>query len=48
MYADTYRYDPLGRECQVKTAKGYLRQNLLTPWLVVNEDENDTGSQLTQ
>ncbi|PHM46894.1 SpvB/TcaC N-terminal domain-containing protein [Xenorhabdus miraniensis] len=48
LYADTYRYDPLGREYQVRTAKGYLRQNQLTPWFVVNEDENDTGSQLTQ
>ncbi|WP_274724520.1 SpvB/TcaC N-terminal domain-containing protein, partial [Xenorhabdus bovienii] len=44
LYADTHRYDPLGREYQVRTAKGYLRQNLLTPWFVVNEDENDTLS----
>ncbi|MDE9537257.1 insecticidal toxin complex protein, partial [Xenorhabdus bovienii] len=44
LYADTHRYDPLGREYQVRTAKGYLRQNRLTPWFVVNEDENDTAS----
>ncbi|MDE9438016.1 hypothetical protein KKI95_19455 [Xenorhabdus bovienii] len=44
LYADIYRYNPLVRECQVRTAKRYWRQNRLTPWFVVNEDENDTLS----
>ncbi|MFZ0218585.1 MAG: SpvB/TcaC N-terminal domain-containing protein [Candidatus Aquirickettsiella sp.] len=47
LYADTYRYDALGREYQVKTAKGYLREGLFTPWFVVNEDENDTAHRVT-
>lgn len=42
LYADTHIYDPLGREYQVQTAKGWLRRNRYTPWFVVNEDENDT------
>lgn len=43
LYADTHYYDPTGREWQVKTAKGWYRRNLFTPWLVVSEDENDTA-----
>ncbi|TCT27932.1 YD repeat-containing protein, partial [Providencia alcalifaciens] len=43
LYADTHRYDPQGRVCQVITAKGDLRRTLYTPWFVVNEDENDTA-----
>ncbi|HHR6132207.1 TPA: SpvB/TcaC N-terminal domain-containing protein [Providencia alcalifaciens] len=43
LYADTHRYDSLGRVCQVITAKGDLRRTLYTPWFVVNEDENDTA-----
>lgn len=42
LFADTHCYDPLGREVQVVTAKGWVRQVLLTPWFVVSEDENDT------
>lgn len=42
LYADTHYYDPLGREYQVVTAKGWLRRSLFTPWFVVSEDENDT------
>lgn len=42
LYADTHYYDPVGREWQVKTAKGWLRQRLFTPWFVVYEDENNT------
>lgn len=43
LYADTHYYDPLGREHQVITAKGYLRRTLYTPWFAVSEDENDTA-----
>ena len=43
LYADTHCYDPLGREHQVITAKGYQRRTLYTPWFVVSEDENDTA-----
>lgn len=43
LYADTHYYDPLGREHQVITAKGYQRRTLYMPWLVVSEDENDTA-----
>jgi len=42
LYADTHYYDPVGREWQVKTAKGWLRQTLFMPWFVVYEDENNT------
>ncbi|EEJ8283268.1 virulence protein [Salmonella enterica] len=44
--ADIHFYDPLGREYQVQTAKGWLRRNLYTPWFVVNEDENDTAVEI--
>ncbi|WP_342227217.1 SpvB/TcaC N-terminal domain-containing protein [Rickettsiella endosymbiont of Rhagonycha lignosa] len=47
LYADTYYYDALGREYRVKTAKGYLREGLFTPWFVVNEDENDTAHRVS-
>lgn len=43
LYADTHEYDPVGREYQVKTAKGWLRRTLFTPWFVLSEDENDTA-----
>lgn len=46
LYADTHYYDPLGREWQVKTAKGWLRRSFHTPWFTVNEDENDTASEV--
>ncbi|PHM44333.1 SpvB/TcaC N-terminal domain-containing protein [Xenorhabdus szentirmaii] len=42
LYADTHYYDPIGREYQVITAKGWLRRTLFTPWFVVSEDENNT------
>ncbi|MGP2826756.1 hypothetical protein [Serratia marcescens] len=42
LYADIHFYDPVGREYQVQTAKGWLRRNLHTPWFVLSEDENDT------
>ncbi|EDM66214.1 Insecticidal toxin complex protein TcaC [Moritella sp. PE36] len=42
LYSDTHCYDPLGREYQVITAKGFLRRSTVTPWFVVSEDENDT------
>lgn len=42
LHADTHCYDPLGREWQVITAKGWLRRAQFTPWFVVSEDENDT------
>ncbi|MCS3409313.1 SpvB/TcaC N-terminal domain-containing protein [Serratia sp. AKBS12] len=42
LYADTHYYDPTGREWQVRTAKGWWRRTLFTPWFVVSEDENDT------
>ncbi|EQA1624912.1 SpvB/TcaC N-terminal domain-containing protein, partial [Enterobacter asburiae] len=45
LYADTHYYDPTGREWQVKTAKGWLRRTLFTPWFVVSEDENDTAAE---
>lgn len=41
-YADTYYYDPLGRECEVVTALGYLRRMRYYPWFTIAEDENDT------
>ncbi|WP_331275954.1 SpvB/TcaC N-terminal domain-containing protein [Kosakonia sp. SOY2] len=41
LYADSHYYDPLGREREALTAKGYLRRTLYTPWFVVSEDEND-------
>ncbi|WP_353891282.1 SpvB/TcaC N-terminal domain-containing protein [Kosakonia sacchari] len=41
LYADTHYFDPLGREREVFTAKGYLRRTMYTPWFVVSEDEND-------
>lgn len=44
LYADTHYYDPIGRVWQVKSAKGWLRRVLFTPWFVVSEDENDTIS----
>ncbi|MFB9159368.1 SpvB/TcaC N-terminal domain-containing protein [Chromobacterium violaceum] len=43
-YADLHYYDPLGREIEVKTAKGYLRRWGYFPWFTVFEDENDTLS----
>lgn len=42
LYADTHYYDPVGREWQVITAKGWVRRAQFTPWFVVSEDENDT------
>ncbi|WP_433646736.1 SpvB/TcaC N-terminal domain-containing protein [Kosakonia pseudosacchari] len=45
LYADTHYFDPLGREREVFTAKGYLRRTLYTPWFIVSEDENDTLSE---
>lgn len=45
LYADIHFYDPVGRERQVQTAKGWLRRKLYTPWFVVNEDENDTAEE---
>lgn len=47
LYADTHNYDPVGREWQIKTAKGGLRRSLFTPWFMVSEDENDTASETT-
>ncbi|SMG61706.1 SpvB/TcaC N-terminal domain-containing protein [Cedecea sp. NFIX57] len=47
LYADTHYYDPVGREYQVITAKGWLRRSLFTPWFVVSEDENDTASEVS-
>lgn len=44
LYADTHYFDPIGREKEVLTAKGWTRRTLYTPWFVVNEDENDTLS----
>jgi len=46
LYADTHYYNPPGREWQVKTAKGWLRRTLFTPWFVISEDENDTASEV--
>ncbi|MCU5775374.1 virulence protein [Erwiniaceae bacterium BAC15a-03b] len=48
LYADTHYYDATGRETDVKTAKGWLRRRLYTPWCVVNEDENDTAAEIEQ
>ncbi|WP_261643517.1 SpvB/TcaC N-terminal domain-containing protein [Erwinia mallotivora] len=45
LFADTHYYDPIGRERQVVTAKGWLRRTLFTPWFVVSEDENDTAAE---
>lgn len=45
LYSDTNFYDALNRLVKVKTAKGYLRRSLFTPWFVVNEDENDTAAE---
>lgn len=42
LYADSHDYDPIGREFQVRTAKGWLRRRQYTPWFVVSEDEHDT------
>lgn len=42
LYADTYFYDALGRQRQVLTAKGWIRREWYSPWLLVSEDENDT------
>lgn len=41
-FADTHYYDALGRLYRVITAKGYQRNTLVTPWFIVQEDENDT------
>jgi hypothetical protein len=41
-YADTHHFDPLGREYQVITARGYMRRTHIYPWFTVAEDENDT------
>ncbi|MCW7763187.1 SpvB/TcaC N-terminal domain-containing protein [Photorhabdus luminescens] len=45
-YADTHVYDPIGREIKVTTAKGWFRRTLFTPWFTVNEDENDTATEV--
>ena len=45
LYADTHCFDPLGREWQVITAKGFLKRTFFTPWFMVSEDENDTASE---
>ncbi|CAY72634.1 hypothetical protein EPYR_00332 [Erwinia pyrifoliae DSM 12163] len=29
----------------MKTAKGWLRRSLFTPWFVVSEDENNTAAE---
>lgn len=47
LYADTHYFDPVAREWQVKTAKGWLRRSQFTPWFVVSEDENDTSADST-
>lgn len=47
-YADTHSYDPLGREFQVITAKGYLRRTQYFPWFVISEDENDTAAEVIE
>lgn len=39
LFADTSS----GREYQVVTAQGYLRQNFYAPWFIVRADENDTA-----
>ncbi|OCQ54705.1 Mono(ADP-ribosyl)transferase SpvB [Photorhabdus australis subsp. thailandensis] len=45
-YADTHIYDPVGREVKVITAKGWFRRTLFTPWFTINEDENDTATEV--
>ena len=45
-YADTHYYDALGREIRVVTALGYLRRHSDYPWFSVDEDENDTLSEV--
>ncbi|CNF36018.1 SpvB/TcaC N-terminal domain-containing protein [Yersinia kristensenii] len=42
LFADTHYYDSVGRVYQVTTAKGWLIRTLITPWFMVQEDENDT------
>lgn len=46
LYADTHFYDPLGRVWQTRTAKGWLRRGMFTPWFAVSEDENDTAAEV--
>ncbi|MEQ4988511.1 SpvB/TcaC N-terminal domain-containing protein [Proteus sp. fly-1089] len=41
-FADTHYYDALSRLYRVNTAKNYQRNTIVTPWFVVQEDENDT------
>ena len=43
LYTDTHFYDPVGREWQVRTATGWFRRVMFTPWFIVSEDENDTA-----
>ncbi len=43
LYADTAKYDPLGRVTQVVTALGYVQRTQTYPWFTVSEDENDTA-----
>lgn len=45
-YADTHYHDALGREIRVVTALGYLRRHSDYPWFSVDEDENDTLSEV--
>lgn len=45
LYADTHCFDPLGREWQVITAKGFLKRTFFTPWFTVSEDENDAAAE---
>lgn len=47
LYADIHFYDPVGREYQILTAKGWLRRYLFTPWFVISEDENDTAEEVS-
>lgn len=44
-FADTHLYDPLGRETEVITAKGYRRRWRFFPWFSVFEDENDLAGE---
>ncbi|UUM22276.1 SpvB/TcaC N-terminal domain-containing protein [Mycoavidus sp. SF9855] len=46
LFADTHFYDPLGREYQVLTAKGFVRRAQAFPWFTVSEDENDTAAEI--
>lgn len=46
LYSDVLIYDPLDRNVAVITAAGWLRRTLITPWFVVNEDENDTSEEI--